>query len=254
LIHWLSNIQENEQGSEPYSTLRWILENAGQAGNEPRIRPAVASLIDHTLLRADATPEEVRNLCREAREYHFAGVCVHSSYIPECVEALQGSSAKVFSVAGFPFGACSTPAKVREAELAVEAGAAEIDMVLHIGRLKAGDNEYVARDVGEVVRAAAGRPVKVILETVLLSREEKIRACTLAAEAGARFVKTATGFAGGGATVDDVRLMRETVGTELGVKAAGGIRTLTDALTMIRAGASRIGTSRGVAIVAEPSP
>lgn len=251
-MHWLAHIPDDQQRSPEYSTVQWILENADLEGTSGRLRQEVASLIDHTLLKPDATPEDILGLCREAREYNFAGVCVHSSYIPICVEALHSSGVRVFSVAGFPFGATYTMSKAREAAFAVELGATEIDMVLHIGHLKVGDDAYVLNDIKEVVRAVEGRPVKVILETVFLSKEEITRACRLSADAGARFVKTATGFAGGGATIDDVALMRETVGMRLGVKAAGGIRSLADALSMIRAGASRIGTSQGAAIVADP--
>ncbi|MBP7213138.1 MAG: deoxyribose-phosphate aldolase [Anaerolineaceae bacterium] len=213
----------------------------------------LAPIIDHTLLKADATGEQIDKLCREALEYGFGAVCVNSYWVKRCREALQGSSVKVASVVGFPLGAMSKKAKREETEKAVKDGAAEIDMVINIGELKAGNLLAVARDINGVVSEAhkTGAIVKVIIETCLLSEEEKINACLIAKEAGADFVKTSTGFSTGGATVEDVALMRAVVGENMGVKASGGIRNYADALKMIEAGASRIGASSGIAIVEE---
>ena len=205
--------------------------------------------IDHTLLKPGATLNDIERLCAEAREYHFFGVCVNGSWVKSARRMLQGSEGKVVSVIGFPLGAMSSDAKRIETEFAVADGAQEIDIVLNIGRLKQGDGDYVLHEIEDAVKAAGGLPVKVIIESCLLSREEKIRACRLAVEGGARFVKTSTGFAAGGATVEDVTLMRETVGPDFGVKASGGIRDLATALAMIEAGASRLGTSASVAII-----
>jgi len=210
---------------------------------------AVAPLIDHTLLRPDATRTDVAKLCEEAVEYGFATVCVYPARVPLAVEALRNTRVRVCTVAGFPHGASTTDAKVREAALACQAGATEVDMVLAVFAVKDGDATYAERDIRAVVEAVSGRTVKVILETGLLSGAEKVLACRLAVAAGAHFVKTSTGMGAGGATVEDIRLMRQTVGTGVGVKASGGIRTLADIQAMITAGASRIGTSSGVAIV-----
>jgi len=210
----------------------------------------VAKIIDHTLLRPDATPEEVVRLCREARDYDFAAVCVNPCYVSLCKGLLKGSPVKVCTVVGFPLGACLPKTKAFEAEEAVQEGAQEIDMVLNIGMLKTGDYDYVVGDIKGVVEAVGdGIIVKVILETCLLSDEEKVKACLLAQEAGAHFVKTSTGFGRSGATAEDVALMRNTVGERMGVKAAGGIRDFQTALKMVKAGADRIGTSSGVRIV-----
>ncbi|WP_251387275.1 deoxyribose-phosphate aldolase [Mediterraneibacter agrestimuris] len=209
-----------------------------------------AGLIDHTILNPQATLEDVDNLCKEAAECGFCSVCVNSSFVYYCAEKLKDTHTKVCAVVGFPLGAMSTDGKVAETLAAVQDGADEIDMVVHIGMLKSGNWEYVKEDIAAVV-TAAGKDVnvKVILEMCLLTELEKIRACQICKEAGADFVKTSTGFSTGGATVEDVRLMRKTVGPEMGVKAAGGIRNLTDMKAMLDAGASRIGTSAGVAIV-----
>jgi deoxyribose-phosphate aldolase len=207
----------------------------------------LASVIDHTLLKPDATGDQIRKLCLEAVEYGFCSVCVNPVWVPLCAGELREHRPIVCSVAGFPLGA--TPMAAGEAEWAVSRGAGEIDMVLPVGLLKAGDRRGVLRSIEEVVKAVQGTPVKVILETCLLTREEKILACRLSEEAGAAFVKTSTGFAGGGATVEDIALMSETVGGRLGVKASGGIRTREDALAMIGAGATRIGASSSIAIV-----
>lgn len=209
-----------------------------------------AGLIDHTILKPHATLEDVDNLCKEAAECGFCSVCVNSSFVYYCAEKLKDTHIKVCAVVGFPLGAMSTDGKVAETLAAIQDGADEIDMVIHIGMLKSGNWEYVKEDIAAVV-AAAGENVlvKVILEMCLLTEAEKIRACQICKEAGADFVKTSTGFSTGGATIEDVRLMRKTVGPGMGVKAAGGIRTLTDMKAMLEAGASRIGTSAGVAIV-----
>ncbi len=219
-----------------------------------RISPdELARYIDHTLLKPDATEEQIRNLCEEAKTYHFASVCVNPSYVALAAKELAGTDVKVDSVVGFPLGATMPDVKAYEASLAIEAGAQEIDMVINIGALKSGRDDLVREDIGEVVKTAhdQGALVKVIIETALLTGEEKVRACRLAKAAGADFVKTSTGFGPGGATVEDVRLMRETVGLEMGVKAAGGIRSAEKAIAMIEAGATRIGASAGVRIVEE---
>ncbi|MGH7741918.1 MAG: deoxyribose-phosphate aldolase [Candidatus Eiseniibacteriota bacterium] len=212
----------------------------------------LASLIDHTLLKPDATRTEVERLCAEAREHQFAGVCVYSGWVPLCVERLAGSRVGVCTVAGFPHGAHHTEVKAFETARAIELGASEIDVVLAIGLIKSGDFAGAESDLRAVVKVAGARArIKAILETALLTRDEKVAAAKLARAAGAAFVKTSTGFAGGGATAEDVRLLRMTVGPAMGIKASGGIRTAQDALAMIRAGATRIGTSAGVAILAE---
>jgi deoxyribose-phosphate aldolase len=212
-------------------------------------RVQLAAYIDHTLLKADATAKEIELLCTEACENHFFGVCVNGSWVRHARRLLADAEIKVISVVGFPLGAMSSEAKCFETEAVVNSGAQEIDLVLNIGRLKQGDNRYILRELSDVVKAADGRPVKVILETCLLSPEQKIRACRLAVESGARFVKTSTGFGVGGATVADIKLMRAAVGPAFGVKAAGGIRDAEAALSMIKAGANRLGTSASVAII-----
>jgi len=212
---------------------------------------SIASYIDHTLLRADATLPDIEKLCAEAREYGFCCVCVNGSLVPDSHRLLEGSNIKIATVVGFPLGAMSTRTKCFEAEAAVADGAREIDAVLNIGRLKQRDDAYVLHELREIVRASGGRIVKVILETCLLTDDEKIRACRLAMDSGAHFVKTSTGFSAGGATTADVALMRKTSGPEFGVKASGGIHDANTALAMIDAGASRIGTSAGVAIFKE---
>ncbi len=211
----------------------------------------LAQYIDHTLLKADATPDQILNLCNEAKTYHFASVCVNSCWVRFCAELLRGTYVKICTVVGFPLGAMIPEAKAYEAECAVENGASEIDMVINIGALKARDLRLVAKDIHAVVEVAHehGAIVKVIIETCLLTDEEKIIACLLAKTAGADFVKTSTGFSTGGAMEADVALMRRVVGDELGVKASAGIRTKQDAEKMIAAGASRIGTSAGVKII-----
>jgi deoxyribose-phosphate aldolase len=205
--------------------------------------------IDHTLLKADASASDIERLCAEAREHRFWSVCVNGSRVALAASRLEDSDVKVAAVVGFPLGAMDGDAKRYETENVIDLGAQEIDLVLNIGRLKEGDDKYVFRELRDVVEAADGVPVKVILETCLLNREEKLRACSLVIESGAKFVKTSTGFSTGGATLDDVRLMREAVGPKFGVKASGGIRDTATALAMIAAGATRLGTSAGIAIV-----
>jgi deoxyribose-phosphate aldolase len=215
----------------------------------------LAKLIDHTLLKPDATQEEIAQLCFEARKYGFASVCVNPTWVSLCAQLLKGSPVKVCTVIGFPLGATASETKAFETETAIRQGATEIDMVINIGALKARDLETVAKDIRGVVNAAHARNVivKVIIETSLLTDEEKTIASLIAKEAGADFVKTSTGFAGGGATVHDVELMRKAVGPQMGVKASGGVRTFEDAASMIKAGATRIGASAGVKILQGPS-
>jgi deoxyribose-phosphate aldolase len=213
--------------------------------------PSIAKLIDHTLLRPEATRDDILQLCREALEYNFASVCLNAYWVPLAASQLAGSQVKVCTVVGFPLGATSTEAKVSETEAALRAGAQEIDMVLNIGALRGDDDRAVEEEIALVAAAShrGGAIVKVILETSLLSDDQKIVACRLAKMAGADFVKTSTGFSSSGATVQDVELMRRAVGPEMGVKASGGIRTLDDLLKMLSAGATRIGASAGVKIV-----
>lgn len=206
---------------------------------------SIADRIDHTILRADAREEDVRRCCREARDFHFHSVCVNSCHALLVSEELKGSGVLCCCVVGFPLGAALSEAKALEAKRAVEAGAAEIDMVLNVGALKDGRDDYVREDIRGVVEAARPGIVKVILETCLLSEEEKRRACRLSEEAGAAFVKTSTGFSGGGATIEDVKLMKAAVGGRLKVKASGGIRDPRFARELIDAGADRLGASDG---------
>ena len=216
-----------------------------------RIDPAIAAMIDHTILKPDATRTDVIKICREARQYNFASVCVNPYWVPLVKAELSGSPVKVCTVVGFPLGATSTEAKVAETAVALRAGAQEIDMVINVGALRSGDTEAVKADIQEIVKVshAAGAIVKVILETALLDDNQKAVASTLCKLAGADFVKTSTGFSTAGATAHDVALMRQIVGPDMGVKASGGIRTLADFRTMAAAGASRIGASASVKIV-----
>ena len=218
---------------------------------------SIAKLIDHTLLKPDVTPDKIAQLCVEARRYNFASVCVNPSNIKLCADLLRGSPVKVCSVIGFPFGATLPEIKVLEAQAVLQYGATEVDMVINIGALKGGDFELVARDIRGVVSTAheANALCKVIIETAMLTNEEKVTACLLSKEAGADFVKTSTGFGGGGATIDDIQLMRRVVGPAMGVKASGGIHSYEEAESMVKAGATRIGASAGVKIVGgAPSP
>jgi len=212
---------------------------------------SLAGMIDHTLLKPDATADKIAQLCFEAKKYHFASVCVNPTNVKLCADLLRGSDVKVCTVIGFPLGATTTEVKVAETKNALDNGATEIDMVMNIGALKAGDTELVAHDIHEVVQAthAANAILKVIIETALRTDEEKTVACLLAKEAGADYVKTSTGFSSGGATVHDVALMRKAVGPNLGVKAAGGIHSHEEAEQMIAAGATRIGASAGIKII-----
>ena len=217
---------------------------------------SLAGMIDHTLLKPDVTSDKIAQLCFEARKYHFASVCVNPTHVKLCADLLSGSDVKVCTVIGFPLGATSTEVKVFETQNALDNGATEIDMVLNIGALKAGENELVARDIRGVVETShkAGALTKVIIETALLNDEEKVVACLLAKEAGADYVKTSTGFSGGGATVHDIELMRRTVGPTIGVKASGGIHTHEEAEALVAAGATRIGASAGVKIIQAAAP
>ena len=218
----------------------------------PDVR-TLASLLDHTLLRPEATAAQVEELCEEARVLGTAAVCVNPAWVPLAAEKMRGSRVMVATVAGFPLGATSTAAKRAEAQAAILAGASEVDMVIDIGALRSGDLERVEQDVRGVVEAchAARAAVKVILENAYLTDAQKVAACEIVKRAGAEFVKSSTGFGPSGATEADVRLMRQTVGSQMGVKAAGGIRSLADALRMLQAGATRLGTSSSVAILAE---
>jgi deoxyribose-phosphate aldolase len=211
----------------------------------------VAGMIDHTLLKQDATPAQIKVLCKEAKEYSFASVCINPCYVALCSELLQGTSVKVCTVIGFPLGATTTEVKQFETEQAINNGAGEVDMVINIGQLKEGNYDYVEKDVRAVVDTAKRKNVltKVIIETALLTDEEKVRASLIIKKAGANFVKTSTGFSTGGATVGDVALMKYVVGRKIGVKAAGGIRSREDADALIASGADRIGASASVKIV-----
>jgi deoxyribose-phosphate aldolase len=211
----------------------------------------LAQMIDHTLLKPNATQVDVERILREAEKFHFASVCIHPYWVQFAAESLKNTDVNVCSVIGFPLGATTTSTKVFEAAEAMNNGANELDMVINIGELKAGHDNKVATDIRSVAHAVhrKGGKLKVIIETALLSNEEKVSACRLAKQSKADFVKTSTGFSTAGATVDDVALMRKAVGNDLGVKAAGGIHSYDQAVAMIHAGATRIGTSSGVAIV-----
>jgi len=209
----------------------------------------IAKYIDHTVLAATATRDKIEQICKEADQYKFASVCVNSCWVALCAKLLEKSEVKVCTVVGFPLGAMSSESKAYEAKKAVLAGADEVDMVINIGYLKNHDDDLVQDDIAMVKAACGNATLKVIIETCLLTDEEKVRACRLAKASGADFVKTSTGFSTGGATVEDIKLMRKAVGPELGVKASGGIRTYADARAMIDAGATRIGASAGIAIV-----
>jgi deoxyribose-phosphate aldolase len=224
-------------------------DRIGINGSAPPLDDGIAALIDHTLLRADATEAQIKQLCREAAEYCFASVCIHPYYVPLAADLLCAAGVDVCTVAGFPLGANMTETKASEAAQAVESGATEIDMVINVGALKSARYEWVKHDIARVVESSHPKAiVKVIIEAALLTDEEKVIACELARDAGAEFVKTSTGFGPGGATTDDVALMRRTVGAGMGVKAAGGIGDREKAAEMIAAGATRIGASAGVRI------
>lgn len=212
--------------------------------------PQLAKMIDHTLLRADATQSEMAKLTEEAKQYQFASVCVNPGWVAYAAEQLHGSGVDICTVIGFPLGASTSETKAFETKDAIAKGATEVDMVINISALKDGKDDFVEQDIRAVVEAAAGKAlVKVIIETCLLTDEEKVRACQAAVRAGADFVKTSTGFSTGGATPEDIALMRRTVGPDVGVKASGGVRSLEDMQKMIEAGATRIGASSGVKIM-----
>ena len=207
-------------------------------------------LIDHTLLKQDAQPEQIVKLCDEAKQFDFMSVCVNPAYVPLAAKCLEDSDVKVCTVIGFPLGINLTKTKVEEAVTCVKQGADEVDMVINVGMLKAGHDDYVREEIREIKQAVGHNIIlKVIIETCLLNNDEIVRACKAAKEAGADFVKTSTGFSTGGATVEAVKLMRETVGPEMGVKASGGVRTHEDLIAMVEAGANRIGTSSGAKII-----
>lgn len=209
----------------------------------------VAKTIDHTMLKADATVESIRRYCAEAKEYGFASVCVNTCHIPLVVKELEGSDVAACCVVGFPLGAMLTSAKAFEASEAVKAGAKEVDMVINVGAVKDKNYDFVKADIAAVVEASKPALVKVIIETCLLTDEEKLKACELSVEAGAAFVKTSTGFSTGGATVADIALMRKAVGSRAKVKASGGIRTPEDAKALLEAGADRIGAGNGIVLL-----
>lgn len=206
-------------------------------------------LIDHTLLKADATKKEIEKLCLEAKDHHFASVCVNPCWISFCSDLLKGTDVNVCTVIGFPLGATSTKSKVEEIKQAILDGANELDMVINIGKLKDGEYDYVENEIRALKQACGDLVLKVIIETCLLTDDEKIKACELSKSAGADFVKTSTGFSKGGATVHDVALMRKTVGEKMGVKASGGVKNKEEMLAMVKAGATRIGTSHGLELV-----
>lgn len=208
-------------------------------------------LIDHTILKPEATPGDIKRICAEAKRYRFYSVCINTHYVPIAAQEIAGSGIKVCSISGFPLGSVDTCVKAYEAERAVAAGADEIDMVMNVGALKAGEFDFVREDIVRVVKASQNALVKVIIEAALLTDDEKVKACRLAVEAGASFVKTSTGFGPPGANVRDVGIMRKAVGHDFGVKASAGIRTAAFALQLVDAGANRIGTSAGVQIMEE---
>ncbi|WP_209122987.1 deoxyribose-phosphate aldolase [Alkalihalobacillus sp. BA299] len=211
----------------------------------------IAKMIDHTLLKAETTKDQIIQLCKEAKEYKFASVCVNPTWVQTAYEQLKDTpEVKVCTVIGFPLGANTSEVKAFETTKAIEEGATEVDMVINVGALKDNNDQLVEADIRAVVEAAKGKALtKVIIETSLLTEEEKVRACKLSVQAGADYVKTSTGFSTGGATIEDIRLMRETVGPDIGVKASGGVRDREGALAMIEAGATRIGASAGIVIV-----
>jgi deoxyribose-phosphate aldolase len=240
----------------PEEVRSFVAAGASRIGGSPgatSVPRDLAGMIDHTLLKPDATDGEIKKLCEEARTHHFASVCVNPAFVKLCAQLLRHTDVLVCTVVGFPLGATTPAVKAFEARKAIREGAREVDMVINVGALKSGDYDLVQRDIDEVVTASheGGAICKVIIEAALLTDEEKVAACILAKKARADFVKTSTGFASGGATLRDVAIMRATVGPEMGVKAAGGIRTYLDAVGMIQAGATRIGASAGVRILQE---
>jgi len=243
----------NKNSCDSTKVIASVDQGAARIGSTVSVEDApcghVAPLIDHTLLKPEATRDEIKRMCEEARKYNFASVCVNSSHVRLAAACLDGAQTMAIAVVGFPLGAATSGAKAFETKEAIRNGAQEIDMVINIGALKARDHGYVLEDIKAVVKAAGKIPVKVILETSKLNDEEKIAACALSKASGAAFVKTSTGFGGGGATPEDVALMRRMVGDEMGVKASGGVRTIDDANRVIEAGASRIGASASIEIV-----
>lgn len=242
------------EGKKPVSPVSGADASRSPTASEGALSPErLASYIDHTLLKPEATYDQIAQLCSEARQYRFASVCVNTTHVKRCAELLKDSGIRVCATIGFPLGATLTDAKVFEAQQAIRDGASELDMVINVGALKSRDHDLVQSDIAAVTQAchAEGALLKVIIETALLTEEEKVAACRLAQAAGADFVKTSTGFGPGGATPEDVALMRRVVGPSMGVKAAGGIRTYTDVQKMIAAGATRIGASAGVRIMEE---
>lgn len=240
----------NEKKEDVSTLVQLGASRIGAGLGIPKIPKDMAGFIDHTLLKPDATPENIEKLCAEAREYHFASVCIQPSYVKYSADLLKGSDVKVCTVIGFPLGVTTTAVKAYEAQVAEYDGAQEVDMVIHIGAMKSKGHDYVQNDIAAVVKAVSPSTlVKVIIETALLTDEEKIAACQMAKKAGAHFVKTSTGFASGGATAADVALMRKVVGDSMGVKASGGIKDRKGAELMVQAGASRIGASASVKIV-----
>lgn len=242
--------------TQPQTVQRIVQNGAERIAAGPGIGDILADKelarkIDHTLLKPDATSDEIKSLCAEAKKYEFASVCINPGYVPLCSDLLKGTNVKVCTVIGFPLGSTTTEAKRFEAEQAISNGAEEVDMVINVGRLKQGDYDYVFHDVNQVVLVAKKHEAvcKVILETALLTDEEKIKACIICKQAGADFVKTSTGFSKGGATAGDVALMKYVVGSSVGVKASGGIRSREDAEKMVASGADRIGASASVKIV-----
>lgn len=240
---------DNKDECGPSQMLQLGVGRVGTTPIELRTSADLAGYIDHTLLKADATRDDVVKLCEEARRYSFATVCVNGANVGLAARLLAGSSTRAIAVVGFPLGAMTPSAKAFEAREAVRAGAGEIDTVINIGALKSKDYRLVLDDIAQVVKAVCPVPVKVILETALLTEEEKIIACSLSKAAGAAFVKTSTGFSTGGATAEDIALMRRIVGPDLGVKASGGVRSADDARRFVEAGADRLGASASVAIV-----
>jgi len=249
----LENLKSGTQG-KPHEVVQAMLnEGAVRFSSHPGealpLHNQLASMIDHTLLKPDASHEQIKTLCEEAAKYKFATVCVNSSNIGLAAKLLAGSGVKPIAVVGFPLGATTAAAKAFETLEAIREGALEIDMVINLGALKSKDYKEVFDDIKGVVQAAGDIPVKVILETTTLTEDEKIIGCALSKASGAAFVKTSTGFAGGGATVEDIKLMRRIVGSDMGVKASGGVRTFDDAKKFVEAGANRLGASASVEIV-----
>jgi len=238
-----------EKSTEVQELIRLGASRIGAGIGIPNVGTTIAGFIDHTLLKPESSPKEIQVLCKEAKKYNFASVCIHPSFVELAAELLHGTSVKVCTVVGFPLGTTSSEVKAYEAKIAKDKGATEIDMVIHIGALKSLGDDYVEQDIRSVVNAVSPTLVKVIIETALLTDEEKIRACRIAKKAGAHYVKTSTGFSKGGATAADVALMRRVVGESMGVKASGGMRDLKAVQLMIQAGATRIGASASVKIV-----